>query len=138
MCELVRHDRAREDDVFDASLLRDSILMLHIFGIYGKSFEPGFLRHSTKYFTQFTKDRSNSNMKEYVSACDTLLAREALRCDAYNFDSTTKRSLLDSAHLILIERCSSILLDPTDFSKLIIDNEMVSLTALYNLLTLSY
>jgi cullin-4 len=137
MCELVRHDRAREEDVFDASLLRDSILMLHIFGIYGKSFEPGFLQQSIEYFTQFTKDRSSSNMKEYVSACDSLLAREAIRCDTYNFDSTTKRSLLDSAHLILIEQCSSILLNPADFSKLIIDNEMASLTALYNLLTLS-
>jgi cullin-4 len=95
MCDLIEHDRVNEEDLFDATLLRDSIAMMHIFGIYGKAFEPQFLNQSREYFEKFVHDRSNSGIKEYIAACDKLLNREALRCDTYNFDSTTKRMLLD-------------------------------------------
>ncbi|TVY54280.1 Cullin-4B [Lachnellula cervina] len=137
ICDLVEYDRIGQDDLFDANLLRDSISMFHIFGIYGKSFEPRFLNLSEDHFHAFVRDRSNSTMKDYIYFCDRLLAREALRCHAYNFDSTTKRGLLDSAHKILIEDCKKILLAPTGLSKLIDANEIVSLKALYNLLSLS-
>jgi cullin-4 len=137
ICDLVAYDRSGQDDLFDQTLLKDSISMFHIFGIYGKSFEPKFLELSRQYFQAFVRERSTSNMKEYIYFCDRLLAREALRCDTYNFDSTTERGLLDSAHEILIEDCADALLDPSGLSKLIDANEMVSLKALYNLLSLS-
>jgi cullin-4 len=137
MCDLIEHDRVNEEDLFDATLLRDSIAMMHIFGIYGKAFEPQFLNQSREYFEKFVHDRSNSGIKEYIAACDKLLNREALRCDTYNFDSTTKRMLLDMAHHTLIKQCTSILLSPSGISKLIDANAMGSLKALYSLLTLS-
>lgn len=137
MCDLVEYDRTGENDLFDAVLLRDSILMLHIFGIYGKSFESKFLALSEEYLENFARECSNLSMKNYIMSIDKLLAREALRCDTYNFDSTTKRRLLDKAHEILIEQRSEILLNPNGLAKLIDANDMYSLKALYGLLGLS-
>ncbi|KUJ09922.1 Cullin-domain-containing protein [Mollisia scopiformis] len=137
MCDLVEFDRARQDDIFDAALLKDSVVMLHIFGIYTKSFEGGFLRRSQLFFEKFSEDRSSSSMKDYVSACDNLLYREALRCDTYNFDSRTKRGLLESAHHILIEQRTNILLDAAGLAGLLDASLMSSLRALYKLLCLS-
>jgi cullin-4 len=137
MCDLVQYDRAGQEELFDATLLRDSILMLHIFGVYGKSYEPAFLKQSADYFSTFAQERSNSALKNYIFAVHNLLAREALRADTYNFDSTTKRSLLDSAHLFLIEKKSATLLDPKGLATLIQDNALDSMKALYGLLSLS-
>lgn len=137
ICDLVAYDRADEADIFDPALLRDSIAMLHIFGVYGKAFEPEYLKLSDEYFEKFSRERSNSSMNDYIAACDRLLSREALRCDTYNFDSTTRRSLLDKAHYILIEQCSGILLNPSGLSKLIDAKALGSLKALYGLLRLS-
>jgi cullin-4 len=137
MCDLVSYDRASQEDLFDPTLLKDSILMLHIFGVYGKSFEPQFIQQSGSYFATFAQEWSNSLLRNYISAVHNLLAREALRADTYNFDSTTKRSLLDSAHHILIEEKSSLLLDPKGLATLIDDNALDSMKALYSLLTLS-
>ncbi|KAE8442006.1 hypothetical protein EG329_003942 [Mollisiaceae sp. DMI_Dod_QoI] len=137
MCDLVEFDRARQDDLFDAALLKDSVVMLHIFGIYKKSFEAEFLKRSRSYFEKFTEDRSSSSMKDYISACDNLLYREAFRCDDYNFDSSTKRSLLESAHQTLIETRTDILLNATGLAGLLDASLMSSLKALYKLLSLS-
>lgn len=137
MCDLVTSDRENQEDAFDAGLLRDSVSMLHIFGIYGKSFEPKFISLSREYFEHFAEERSTSSLKEYISACDRLLSREATRCDTYNFDSTTKRTLLDAAHEILIEDRSDTLLDPKGVSKLLESNAIDSMEALYDLLRLS-
>jgi cullin-4 len=137
MCDLVEYDRTRNEELFDASLLKDSIAMFHIFRIYGKLFEPEFIKHSTNFFNELVRELSSSSMKDHISSCDSLLAREALRCDVYNFDSTTKRQLLDVAHSILIEQCSAVLLNPAGFAKLMDDNAIASLRVLYRLLDLS-
>ncbi|KAG0648900.1 Cullin-4A [Hyphodiscus hymeniophilus] len=137
MADLVEYDRNNQETLFDATLLRDSVAMMHIFGIYGKSFEPLFLKLSGEYFKKFVDDRSNSEIKDHIMACDQLLGREALRCDTYNFDSTTKRMLLDMAHEVLVKECTGILLSEKGISKLIDTNATGSLRALYGLLTLS-
>jgi cullin-4 len=137
MYDLVYYDRVRQEDLFDSDLLKESILMLHIFGTYKKMFEPVFLSRSTEFLKDFAQERGTSGMREYISACDTLLAREATRCEKYNFDSTTKRDLLDSAHAIIIEQRTDILLDSAGLAKLIDNNAMTSLKALYELLSLS-
>jgi cullin-4 len=137
VCNLVEHDRAGEDNQFDPELLRNSISMLHISATYGKSFEPEFLKQADEYFENFARDRSNSELSSYISACDKLLGWEALRCDTYNFDSSTKRSLLDKGHYNLVEQRSRILLSTSGISKLIDENALGSLKALYGLLTLS-
>ncbi|RDW94768.1 cullin [Coleophoma crateriformis] len=137
MCDLVAYDRDGQDALFDAALLKESVSMLHIFGIYGRSFEPKFIRQSEAYFEQFSEERRATSLKEYINACDRLLAKEAVRCDAYNFDSTTKRILLDSAHRILVEERSETLLDTEGVSKLLDTNAIQSMQALYDLLRLS-
>ncbi|KAH8801580.1 Cullin family-domain-containing protein [Xylogone sp. PMI_703] len=137
MCELVQFDRAGETDNFDAGLLKASISMLHIFNIYGSLFERKFINISEAYFERFAEDHSSTPLKDYVAACDKLLTRETLRCDAYNFDSTTKRILLDSAYRILVKDRAEILLDIEGVSKLLDTNMVPSLKTLYELLKLS-
>jgi cullin-4 len=137
MCDLVGFDREGQDDLFDADLLRESILMLHIFGTYTKSFEPVFQNRSNEYLKEFASRMTSSSMRDYITSCENLLARETTRCEKYNFDSTTKRSLLDAAHSIIVEQQSDILLDPAGLARIIDDNSMSSLKALYQLLTLS-
>ncbi|KAI0476720.1 ubiquitin ligase subunit CulD [Xylaria cf. heliscus] len=136
MCELIDHDR-RGDSQFDPALLRDSISMLHVLNIYGKSFEPQFLRASSAYLRGYAEELSAASLKSYISACEKLLAREDYRCNAFNFDSTTKRQLLDEAHLILINNYSEKLLDGDSISKILDENSVESMKALYDLLHLS-
>jgi cullin-4 len=137
ICDLVEYDRTGESALFDAGLLRESISMLHIFGIYGKSFEPLFLKLSRDFFHKFAKQQATSSMKDYITSCDKLLHKEGLRCDTYNFDTITKRSLLDKAHELLIVEQSAILLNAHGLSKLIENGVMQSLKSLYSLLSLS-
>ncbi|KAK8139217.1 Cullin family-domain-containing protein [Apiospora sp. TS-2023a] len=136
MCELVDLDR-RGDQQFDATLLKESISMLNVLNIYGKSFEPRFLETSESYFREFAEDRSTASLKGYILACERLLEAEDHRCNAYNFDSTTKRQLMDKAHEILVENYSEKLLDSGSVGKLIDDNAVDSMKALYDLLRLS-
>ncbi|KAI1645398.1 Cullin-domain-containing protein [Daldinia loculata] len=136
MCDLVDYDR-RADARFDPALLRDSISMLHILNIYGKSFERRFLDASKKYFEEFANEQSSASLKFYISSCEKLIAREDYRCNAYNFDSTTKRQLMDDAHTILIDSYSEKLLDGGSISKLLDENALDSMKALYDLLRLS-
>ncbi|KAK6950192.1 hypothetical protein Daesc_008518 [Daldinia eschscholtzii] len=136
MCDLVDYDR-RADARFDPALLRDSISMLHILNIYGKSFERRFLDASKKYFEEFANEQSSASLKVYISSCEKLIAREDYRCNAYNFDSTTKRQLMDDAHAILIDSYSEKLLDSGSIGKLLDENALDSMKALYDLLRLS-
>ncbi|KAI1743699.1 ubiquitin ligase subunit CulD [Xylaria scruposa] len=136
MCELVDYDR-RGDSRFDPALLRDSISMLHVLNIYGRSFEGRFLNESRAYLHGFAEELSAASLKFYISACEKLLAREDYRCNAFNFDSTTKRQLMDEAHLILIDNYSEKLLDSGSIGKILDENSVESMKALYELLRLS-
>lgn len=136
MCELIDYDR-RGDSQFDPTLLRDSISMLHVLNIYVKSFEPRFLRASSAYLHGFAEELRTTSLKSYISACEKLLAREDYRCNAFNFDSTTKRQLMDEAHLVLIDNYSEKLLDSGSISKILDENSVESMKALYDLLRLS-
>ncbi|KAI6245700.1 Cullin-4A [Erysiphe necator] len=137
ICDLVNYKRTRQLEVFDSALLRQSIQMLHIFGIYSKLFEPEFLERSREFFLTFTASHSNAGIKQYIHACDKVLAQEILCCDTFNFDSTTKKSLLDLVHQYLIIGCTEILLDESEIAKLIDENSMSTLKILYKLLSIS-
>lgn len=136
ICDLIDYDR-RGDSRFDPTLLRDAVSMLHVLGIYGKSFEPRFLKASSAYMHSFAEELSAASLKSYVSACEKLLDREDFRCNAFNFDSTTKRQLMDEAHRILINNYSGKLLDSGSIAKILDDNSVESMKALYDLLRLS-
>ncbi|KAI0382938.1 Cullin-domain-containing protein [Hypomontagnella monticulosa] len=136
VCDLVDYDR-RADVRFDPALLRDSISMLHVLNIYGRSFEPRFLEASRDYYREFAEMQSNASLKSYISSCEKLLAREDYRCNAYNFDSTTKRQLMNHAHITLIDNYSEKLLDSGSIGKLLDENATESMKALYDLLRLS-
>ncbi|KAH7041036.1 Cullin family protein [Microdochium trichocladiopsis] len=136
MCDLVEYDR-RADARFDAALLRDSVSMVNVLNIYGKYFEPKLLSCSRAYFSEFAEEHSAASLKSYITACEGLLAREDFRCNAYNFDSTTKRQLMDDAHATLIDEYTDKLLDGESLSKLLDENEVEVLKALYELLRLS-
>ncbi|OLN81564.1 Cullin-4A [Colletotrichum chlorophyti] len=134
--DLISYDRLG-DARFEATLLKDSVMMLHVFNIYNKYFEPRFIELSESYFQEFAEERSSSSLKEYILACERLLAREDYRCNEYNLDSTTKKQLLDAAHGILVNNYSEKLLNLDSLSKLLSENEVGSMKALYDLLRLS-
>lgn len=136
MCLLVEHDR-RGHSAADPALLHDSINMLRVLGVYGSKFEREFLRQSEEYFTDFAAEHSNDGLRSYITSCERLLKREDYRCNTYNFDSTTKVLLLEKAHEILITNYSEVLLDQGDVSRLLDDNDISSVKALYSLLCLS-
>lgn len=136
MCDLVDYDR-KGDARFDPALLRDSVSMLHVLNIYGKSFEPRFIDASHAYFSGFAEELGAASLKSYISACEKLLEQEDYRCNAFNFDSTTKRMLMNQAHLILINNYSEKLLDSGSISKILDENSVDSMRALYDLLRLS-
>ncbi|KAI1426001.1 ubiquitin ligase subunit CulD [Xylaria sp. FL1777] len=136
MCDLIDYDR-KGDSRFDHALLRDSVSMLNVLNVYGRLFEPLFLKTSSTYLHDFADELSAASLKSYISACEKLLSREDNRCDIFNFDSTTKRQLMKEAHLILIDNYSEKLLDGGSISKILDENSVESMKALYDLLRLS-
>lgn len=121
----------------DAALLKDSIRMLFVLGVYTKNFERVFLQQSEEYFREFGEAWSTSSLKDYILVCKKLLGKEDYRCIAFNFDSTTEKQLMDSAHSTLIDHYSDKLLNGGSLSKLLSDKEVESMKALYDLLKLS-
>ncbi|OAA32060.1 ubiquitin ligase subunit CulD [Moelleriella libera RCEF 2490] len=136
VCELIEYDR-RRDERLDSALLKDSIRMLYVLGVYAKHFEPVFLRQSRAFFTDFGESWSSSDLDRYIRACKDLLGREGLRCIAYNLDSTTEKQLMDSAHDILINSYSEKLLHNDSLAHLLSERDVESMKGLYDLLRLS-
>lgn len=136
VCGLIEYDR-RGNAAMDGELLKDSIMMLYVQGVYTKYFEPVMIKTSKIYFEDFGTSWSSSPLKEYIAACEKLLAREADRCMAYNLDSTTERLLMELAHRILINDYSEKLLHEGSLANLMADKDMKSVKGLYDLLKLS-
>jgi cullin-4 len=134
MCKLVELDRIGENDSFDSTLLKGSVSMLNVLGVYGRSFEPLFIASSQDYFQRFAEDRSSSTLKGYINACVTLLRRESQRCDEYDFASSTKVAILKEVQKILVVERVHVLVDTASVSKLLEMNDMGSLRSLYTLL----
>ncbi|EFY91384.1 ubiquitin ligase subunit CulD [Metarhizium acridum CQMa 102] len=136
VCEMIEYDR-RGDERLDSYLLKESIRMIYVLGVYVKQFEPVFLKQSVSYFEEFGESWSASSLKGYIAACENLLSREDHRCMAYNFDSATVKQLMDSAHKILIDQYSEKLLHGDSLSNLLSDRDVKSMKGLYDLLRLS-
>ncbi|KAI1331202.1 cullin-4A [Xylariaceae sp. FL0255] len=136
VCNLVDLDR-RGDSRFDSALLREAVKMLRILNIYHKPFEDEFLRTSATYFKEFAEEQSAASLKSYISACRRLLGQEDDRCNIYNFDSSTKKSLMEKAHSNLIRNYSEKLLHGGSISKILDENAVGSMKALYDLLGLT-
>ncbi|KAL8371584.1 hypothetical protein RB595_001402 [Gaeumannomyces hyphopodioides] len=134
MCRLVQLDRTG-DKGFDPKLLQESVNMMHVLNLYGKSFEPRLLSESEKYFLEFSEERSEGcSLKDYIGAARDLLQREGDRCNIYNLDSTTKKQIIDAIHRIVVREHASKLLSDEDVGRLIDECEVESLHALYELL----
>ncbi|KAK4639140.1 hypothetical protein QC761_705460 [Podospora bellae-mahoneyi] len=136
-----REDQEREQipgGLDRVQLLKDSVTMLKVFGVYGKFFEPWFLEHSYEFYKEFAEQKSEScGLRDYIKHIDALLKREEHMCDFYGFDSTTKRQLLQDAHEVLITKYSEKLLDTGSVAKLLEAEDVPSMKALYQLLKLS-
>ena len=133
MCDLTEQDRLG-DPAFDASLFRESISMVHVFTIYVSYFEPLFLEKSTTYLQDTAREaESIADLRNYIQAAESLLRREVTRCNAFNFDSSTKSLLLKAAQHELIVARQHKLLDQTSVAKLLDDNDSASMKALYDL-----
>ncbi|CAK7263392.1 Serine/threonine-protein kinase tel1 [Sporothrix epigloea] len=139
MCELVDQDR-RSDSAFDAALLRNAVSMLHICNVYGRYYEPLFLRTSEAFVHDFVQERatavSSTDLRPYISASEALIARELRRCDAFNLDSSTKKLLLHMLERVLIVEREAKLLDAASLALLIDANDTAAVKTLYSLLQL--
>ncbi|KAF7562700.1 hypothetical protein G7046_g1449 [Stylonectria norvegica] len=136
MCELFEYDR-KDNELKDLELLKASIRMLKIQGVYVKHFEPAILQHSKTYFTEFGEDWSASSLKAYINVCEKLLRREVYRCIELNIDSSTEKLITASAHATLIDQYSEKLLNGGSLAALLSEKEVESMNALYDLLSLS-
>ncbi|KAK4062082.1 uncharacterized protein Triagg1_10048 [Trichoderma aggressivum f. europaeum] len=136
ICELIDFDR-RNDSRKEPELLKDSLMMLYVLGVYTKQFEPVYLQHSEAYFKEFGETCSPLSLKEYIEKCERLLELEDRRCMTYNLDSTTQRQSMTLAHNILIDQYSDKLLHGGSLSNLLTDRDVKSLKGLYDLLRLS-
>jgi hypothetical protein len=136
ICDLIDFDR-RGSQPLNGELLKDAIMMLYVQGVYTRHFEPAMLSVSRAYFEEFGETWSSSSLKDYIAACEKLLASEDHRCIAFNFDSTTERLLMDSAHSILINDYSDKLLNSGSLANLMADKDIRSIKGLYDLLKLS-
>lgn len=135
ICDLVNKNRLGVDEDFDSALLRDSVMMLHIMDLYQTGFEPVFLQSSRLFFEELdSKSWVSLDLKTYILSCVRLLDKESARCDAYNFDSGTKRALLTAVQAILFKQRSARLLDSAGIAKLLEADEVETLKALYGLL----
>ncbi|KAL2257966.1 hypothetical protein VTK26DRAFT_8899 [Humicola hyalothermophila] len=128
----------RGDPRADGALVKEAITVLRLCGVYGKYFESMFLVESHRYFEHFAAEMSATyGLKDYIGVVEKLLDNEAARCDTFNFESTTKRQLLDDAHHTLIHRYSAKLLDSGSVARLLDAGDVESMRALYELLKLS-
>src|SRR4051812_33293221 len=74
MCNLVEQERTDKRDSPDASLIRDSVRMLHVLGNYMKHFHPAFLSASQKYLDMWADVQSSRlELAGYVKACTDLI-----------------------------------------------------------------
>ncbi|KAG6041531.1 hypothetical protein E4U41_003691 [Claviceps citrina] len=135
ICDMMEYHR-RGDDRLDDALLKESIRMLYVLGVYVKQFEAVFLRQSSAYFWEFGESWSASSLKDYISACKSLIGQEEHRCIAYNLESATEKQLMDSAHEILIKSYAERLLQSDGLSGLLAAKDVKSMKGLYDLLRL--
>ncbi|KAK4167602.1 Cullin-4B [Cladorrhinum sp. PSN259] len=134
-CRLI--EMGRENVEFDYALLKDSIAVLKLFQAYTRFFEPRFLQESHAYFEAYAKRYASAlGLSDYISRVEGLLSRESDNCNFYNYDSTTKRQLLDNARRVLIDNYSEKLLHSGDVADLLEQNDAKSVKALYYLLSL--
>ncbi|KAK3990544.1 putative cullin [Cladorrhinum sp. PSN332] len=136
VCRLIA--MGRENLEFNPGLLKDAIALLKLFQAYTRFFEPRFLQESHQHFEAYAKRwASTLGLSDYIRGVIGLLGREEHNCNFYNHDSTTKRQLLDDARGVLIKNYSEKLLDSGEVAKLLEQNDVGSIRALYQLLSLS-
>lgn len=131
--DLIQMDRDSQAG-FDSILLKDSIMMLHVVDLYKTDLERRLISAATAYCEEYSKTHGEHGLKFYISKCVSLLSKESNRCDTYNFDSSTKRSILGNANRALIEKRTTVLLDNNEVGKLLELSDIDSLVDLYALL----
>lgn len=136
LCELIDFDR-RGDGRKDAVLTKRSVASLYVQSIYVKHFEPLFLSQSRDFLSEFAASRSASSLKEYILACEKLLQDEQLRFLQYNLESTTQKQMMHIAHQVLIHDYTDKLLYASSLTELLVENDVDSLKALFDLLRLA-
>ncbi|KAJ2903658.1 Cullin-domain-containing protein [Zalerion maritima] len=134
MCILVQHER-EDHAAKDTQLLKDAISMMNVLTLYTRLFEPAFLSKSRSYFANLVRDYADTySLARYVDFCNKCLSEEEERCIIFNFDSATKKQLLDTANRTFVAERKSKLLDVEALSRLLADNQVHSMKKLFQLL----
>lgn len=94
--ELFQQDRqSRMEDAAATQLLESCVRMVSELGLYSSDFEPRFIQASRDYFEELAGQESTSrSLAGYLKECAAQLANEAVRCERYHLDVSTKRQLI--------------------------------------------
>lgn len=139
MCLLLQHERDKLWDPeqarwADEKLLKESVSMIHVVGLYSKIFEPTFLEKSHGYFQKAAEEKEHGRIDRYVQDCKKMRLLEEDICMKFNLDSSTKKALVDDVNQIFIVDRKDKLLDVGDIGALLEDKDVLVMKALFELL----
>lgn len=129
-CDLVEKDR--DQRMPDNSTFRDAIEMFHDTATYTSAFEPRMLKHSQDFIVAWAR-RAKEEMEvpQYVQESIRLMSAEKNRCDVFNLDSSTRRSLMELLDTYLVEDAQEKLINDDAVADLLDLNAGDDLKALY-------
>lgn len=137
-CQLVSQDREKADSAECSSgSFKEAVSMFHILTVYTKHFEPLLLQQSEVFFDVWAvKNAKSLSLSDYVGKCMDLFSSEVMRCKSFGLDDSTKRNLVSQMETSLVESQKARLVRIEDVKDLLKNNNVDSLTSLYNLLEL--
>lgn len=134
MCLLVKYQR-QDSSACNSQLLKNSVSMINILSLYTRFFEPALLKDSQEYFLALAADAMESHsLTDYVMFCCNYRVSEEERSMIFNFDSSTKKQLIEQVNRIFVVDAQSKLLDGDAISHLLRDKNVETMKLLYHLL----
>jgi hypothetical protein len=136
ICDLLAADRqAKDGQIGQANLFKDSIAMSQALSSYATIIEPKILGRSQEYFVDWQESHASStDLALYVDAVNELTEKETERCRVYGLDSSTRRELEEQIKNFVIIAEVQKLTDGKELENLMNDNRLNSLKSIFGLL----
>ncbi|KAL8685497.1 MAG: hypothetical protein Q9218_007725 [Villophora microphyllina] len=134
---LISADRDKKDTVQSTELLCRVIKMFHAMSVYTSDFEPELLGRSSSYIASWSDEKAETlSLPQYIAESQKLIDLEMSRCETFDLDSTTMKSLEMYLEDLLIDQKDrqEKLLRTEDVCQLLKDDARWPLKQLYNLL----
>ncbi|KAF8533344.1 Cullin family-domain-containing protein [Trichophaea hybrida] len=123
------------EESINSALLMSFIRMISNLGLYSSRFEPRFIEASREYYTLLAKRESQAHgLTTYIKECADQIEKEAVRCDKFHLEMSTKRELLAVLEEEMVRRKVPLLTDKKRVRGLLERGDSDSLQILYELL----